>query len=93
MPRVSISTRWLSSSEAADNHPVAVAVQDLDVFGHRTTTGSSREMVEAIKKAGGKPKYTEYEGVQHNSWIPAYDSPKTWEWLFAQKRSAREKRA
>ena len=27
---------------------------------------ASREMVEALKAAGGKPKYTEYPGVGHN---------------------------
>ncbi len=49
-------------------------------------TDYSRTMVEAIKKAGGSPKYTEYEGVGHNSWSKAYASPETWEWLFQQKR-------
>lgn len=47
----------------------------------------SREMVEAIKAAGGtKVKYTEYPGVGHNSWDPAYQDKAFAEWLFAQKR-------
>ncbi len=46
----------------------------------------SRRMVAAIEKAGGKPKYTEYPGVQHNSWTQTYADPKVLEWLFAQKR-------
>ena len=46
----------------------------------------SRRMIAAIKKAGGEPKYTEYKGVGHNSWAPAYADPKMIEWLFAQKR-------
>lgn len=46
----------------------------------------SRRMIEAIKKAGGEPLYTEYKGVGHNSWEPAYRDPKLMEWLFAQKR-------
>ena len=50
-------------------------------------TDYSRNMVEAIKKAGGSPKYTEYEGVGHNSWSQTYASPETWEWLFQQKRT------
>ena len=50
-------------------------------------TDYSRNMVAAIKKAGGSPKYTEYEGVAHNSWSQTYASPATWEWLFKQKRS------
>src|SRR5262249_1451408 len=32
----------------------------------------SREMVEAIKKAGGEPKYTEFPSEGHASWVPAY---------------------
>lgn len=47
----------------------------------------SRQMVEAIKNAGGtRIKYTEYPGVGHNSWDPAYADPALAEWLFAQKR-------
>ena len=46
----------------------------------------SREMVEAIQNAGGNPKYTEYPGVGHHSWIPAYSDPALFEWLFSQKK-------
>lgn len=49
-------------------------------------TITSRNMEAALKKAGGKPTYTEYAGVRHNSWTPAYADKKLWEWLFAQKR-------
>ena len=52
-------------------------------------TELSRNMVEAIRKAGGDPKYTEFAGVGHNSWSRTYASPRTWEWLFAQKRQPR----
>ena len=34
----------------------------------------SREMVAALKVAGGSPKYTELLGVDHYSWDPAYDT-------------------
>jgi len=50
----------------------------------------SRDMEAALKKAGGKPTYTEYAGVRHNSWTPAYADKKLWEWLFTQKREARK---
>jgi predicted peptidase len=43
-------------------------------------------MIAAIKQAGGKPLYTECEGVGHDSWNAAYRDPKLMEWLFAQKR-------
>src|SRR5262245_50942367 len=46
----------------------------------------SREMIEAIKKAGGNPKYTEYEKTGHDSWTRTYADPTVYEWLFAQKR-------
>jgi predicted peptidase len=46
----------------------------------------SRDMVEALKKAGGNPKYTEYKGVGHNSWDRAYATDELWEWLFAQRK-------
>jgi predicted peptidase len=46
----------------------------------------SRDMVEAIKAAGGtKIKYTEYPGVPHNSWDKAYSEKEMTDWLFAQK--------
>jgi len=44
----------------------------------------SREMAEALKKAGGTVTYTEYPGVRHNSWTKAYNTPELWSWLFAQ---------
>lgn len=47
----------------------------------------TRSMVEALKLAGGKPKYTEFPGVAHNSWFKAFDDPELLPWLFAQKRS------
>ncbi|MDX2304424.1 MAG: prolyl oligopeptidase family serine peptidase [Microscillaceae bacterium] len=46
----------------------------------------SREMIIAIRNAGGKPKYTEYPDAGHGSWKPAYEEPKLLEWLFAQKK-------
>lgn len=45
----------------------------------------SRDMIEAIKQAGGKPRYTEYEGVGHDSWTATYADPKMMEWLFSQR--------
>ena len=47
---------------------------------------NSRTLVEALKKAGGAPKYTELERVNHGSWEPAFSTPELYTWLFAQKR-------
>ncbi|MBX9678478.1 MAG: dienelactone hydrolase family protein [Gemmataceae bacterium] len=46
----------------------------------------SRMMIEAIKKAGGDPKYTEYPGVNHNSWDRAYATRELYDWMLQQKR-------
>lgn len=44
----------------------------------------SRNMIAAIKSAGGNPKYIEYPKVGHNSWHQAYDTPELLDWLFTQ---------
>lgn len=44
------------------------------------------ELCEAIVKAGGTAKYTEFPDQGHNSWTKAYDSLTTWDWLFAQRK-------
>lgn len=46
----------------------------------------SQEMVEALRAAGGKVKYTEYPEVKHSVWLHAYKEPELIEWLFAQKK-------
>lgn len=46
----------------------------------------SRNMVQAIEKAGGKPKYKEYPGVGHDSWTATYRDPEVLAWLFEQKK-------
>jgi predicted peptidase len=45
----------------------------------------SREIIEALKKAGGNPKYTEYPGVGHNSWDNAYGTKELYAWMLEQK--------
>ena len=45
----------------------------------------SRQMVDALKAAGGNVRYTEYPGVNHNSWDKAYGEPELCPWLLAQK--------
>jgi predicted peptidase len=46
----------------------------------------SREMIEALKAAGGNPRYTEYAGVGHNSWAQTYSNPELYAWLFGQRK-------
>jgi predicted peptidase len=44
----------------------------------------SREMVEAVKKAGGNVRYSEYEGVGHNVWFKAASEPGLIPWIMSQ---------
>ena len=43
---------------------------------------NTRELIEALKKAGANPKYDEPK-VGHGSWAPAYKTPELYEWLFS----------
>jgi predicted peptidase len=45
----------------------------------------SRTMVKAIEEAGGNVKYTEYKGVGHNSWDPAFEEEDLLPWIFDQE--------
>ncbi len=51
----------------------------------------SRNMIKAIELAQGRPKYTEYPGVGHNSWDKAYADPALYDWLFSQRLDDRRK--
>lgn len=45
----------------------------------------SRRMHEALKASGGNVKYSEYEGVGHNSWDRAYNESDFFSWLLANR--------
>lgn len=47
----------------------------------------SRNMNNALKAAGANVRYTEYEGVGHNSWDKAYAEPDFMNWLLSQHRT------
>jgi predicted peptidase len=47
----------------------------------------SRDRIAALQKAGGHPIYTEYAGVDHNSWEWAFTEPALGEWMFSQRRA------
>ena len=46
----------------------------------------SRKVFAALQAVGAPAQYTEIPGTGHNSWDPAYGSPKFWAWLLAQRR-------
>jgi predicted peptidase len=47
----------------------------------------SRRMIEALRQAGGAPRYTEYKGAGHVIWERVFQEPKLLPWVFEQKRS------
>jgi predicted peptidase len=55
--------------------------QDMDVKTQR-----SRDMIQALRDAGGSPKYTQYPNTGHHSWLATYRDPEMYAWLFAQRR-------
>lgn len=48
--------------------------------------GASRAMVKALRRAGGRVRYTEYSDVGHASWEPALADKKALRWLLARGR-------
>ena len=69
-PRIVHMAIWAFHGEKDKNVPVA----------------SSRNMIDAIKRAGGTPRYTEYPDEGHNIWDKVSKTPGLLDWIFAQRR-------
>jgi predicted peptidase len=50
----------------------------------------SKQMVEALKKSGGDPKFTVYPDAGHDAWTQTYANPQLYEWLLRQKRTGKK---
>jgi predicted peptidase len=48
---------------------------------------NSRLMVNTLRNAGAKVKYSEYPGVLHNSWNNAFAEPDLLEWIFSKSNN------
>ncbi len=70
----------------------AAKIKDLPIWnfhGDKDTAvpiKGSQDMIDAIKAAGGNPKFTVYPGVGHNSWDKAYNDEKLEEWFIQHAR-------
>ena len=68
----------------------AAKIKDLPVWafhGDKDTAvplKKSQDMIDALKAAGGNPKFTVYPGVGHNSWDKAYREENLHEWFLQQ---------
>jgi predicted peptidase len=69
---------------------VRIAAMPLWVFHGRQDAvipvTESREMIAAIKKAGGHPRYTEYDRLGHDIWKQTFKERDIVSWLFAQHK-------
>jgi len=87
--------RFFAAAVPVCGHPLpatARAVEDVPIWNfHGAADGvepvaTSRVMIEALRKVGGRPRHTEYTGVGHDVFMWAYTEPALIQWLFAQKR-------
>jgi len=46
----------------------------------------SQLMIDAIKKAGGNPRFTIYPEAEHDSWTESYDNQELYEWFLQHKK-------
>lgn len=79
--------------DAADPYEaVAEALADVPVWIFHgaddmvVSVEEARRMQQALQDAGAPVTYSEFEGVGHDSWTPAYRSPDLATWLFDQVR-------
>lgn len=47
---------------------------------------ATRDMIEALEKAGGKPKATYYPETGHDSWTRTYDNPEVIRWILGHSK-------
>jgi len=87
--------RFFAAAVPVCGHPLpstAAAVKDVPIWNFHGAADdiepvtSSRVMIDALRKAAGRPLYTEYAGVGHNVFMWAYTEPALLEWLFTQRR-------
>jgi predicted peptidase len=87
--------RFFAAAAPVCGHPLpatAGTVKDVPIWNFHGAADdiepvtTSRTMIEAVRRAGGHPRYTEYQGVGHEVFMWAYTEPALVEWLFAQKR-------
>ena len=73
----------------------AAAIRDVPVWAFHgdhdpaVPVRGSRGMIQALRAAGGSPRYTEIAGGGHDVWTVAYRDAGVIRWLLSQRRSVR----
>ena len=76
----------------AGDPSLAERLRDLPVWAFHGSAdpvvpvSGSREMIEALRRVGGHPRYTEYPGVEHAAWELALTDPEALAWLLSRRR-------
>jgi predicted peptidase len=74
-----------------DEHTVTRQVARVPVWAFHSRDDSvvkfkrTENMVQALRDAGGHPKFSEYSELGHDSWDKAYSEPELLPWMFAQR--------
>jgi len=79
----SLEKRYLETASKIGKTPTWIFHGSDD---YRVPVSESRNMSEAFEEVGGVVKYTEYEGVGHNSWDRAYSEPELLPWMLSKRR-------
>ena len=45
-----------------------------------------QEMIDAVRRAGGDPRFTVYPDAEHDSWTETYENPELYSWLLEQSK-------
>lgn len=86
--------RWAAAAPICGrgNPADAPKIKDLPIWNfhgdkdNAVPIKGSQDMIDAIKAAGGNPKFTIYPGVGHNSWDKAYREEKLHDWFLEQAK-------
>jgi len=82
-PVISASDPYASVAKAVSKLPIWIFHGDAD---KTVSVEQSRHMAAALKAIGANVQYTEFPGVGHNAWDPAYERADLLEWMLKQKR-------
>ena len=74
----------VTSAQALRDFPLWAFHGERDDVVPNTAT---RAMFAAMQREGGLARYTEFPGVGHEAWQPAFAKRELYEWLFAQRQT------
>ncbi|MBM3763379.1 MAG: phospholipase [Acidobacteria bacterium] len=95
-PSTNSTAPWSGIETVTFDQAAKLLGPDLPIWVHHgdadktVPVEQSRQIVAALKTIGNPVRYSEYEGVGHNSWDRAYQDAAFSQWIFSQHRQFRE---